>query len=474
MRNKRLNSLLGLTFDGSRLEGVVLRRTNGSAEIVSTMGVTLSLNPLSHDPDLVGREIRQQLDAAEIRERRCVVCLPLNWTLTLQTKLPAISDEDLDDFLQLEAERGLASSPESLVMAKSLFQAGNGDRYVTQFGVPREQLQRLESVLLAAKLIPVVFSLGLPALQLPSATPSRAVAALSIGENGIGLQIISGGGVVALRTIDGALEVEGAEKRINPAVLAREVRITLGQLPSEIRSDIRVLRLFGVGPQVDEVGVELAPRLTSLGLTLERVTRYTPRELGIGLPVDAPVTPALSLAARHLVGPATPFDFLPPKVSAWQRFTAKYSARKLLYAGGAALFVALAVGALFAVQQVELSKLNSQWTRIAPSVNELETLQGEIKQFRSWYDDSFRSLSILRQLSQAFPEEGTVTAKTIEIRDTAPVICTGTAKDSQALYKVLDRLRAVSEISDLQLDQVRGNAPMQFSFNFHWGERSQQ
>ena len=41
----------------------------------------------------------------------------------------------------------------------------------------------------------------------------------------------------------------------------------------------------------------------------------------------------------------------------------------------------------------------------------------QIRQYRPWYDGTFRDLAILRQLSLAFPEDGAVTAKTIEIHD---------------------------------------------------------
>ena len=37
----RLTSLLGLTLDGSRLEGVVLRRTNGSLQRHQSFSVSL-------------------------------------------------------------------------------------------------------------------------------------------------------------------------------------------------------------------------------------------------------------------------------------------------------------------------------------------------------------------------------------------------------------------------------------------------
>ena len=82
------STLLGLTLNGSRLEGVVLRRTNGSLQVQQTLSVALTLNPLNGDPELVGREIRNHLEQAGIRQRRCIVCVPLSWVLTLPIKMP--------------------------------------------------------------------------------------------------------------------------------------------------------------------------------------------------------------------------------------------------------------------------------------------------------------------------------------------------------------------------------------------------
>src|SRR5262245_24220863 len=100
-KEKAPTSILGLTIDGSRLEAVVLRRTNGSLVAGPSVDVALALNPWTGDPELVGREIRNRLDEAEIRERRCAVCVPLNWVLTMQTRLlPELPESDVESFLQ--------------------------------------------------------------------------------------------------------------------------------------------------------------------------------------------------------------------------------------------------------------------------------------------------------------------------------------------------------------------------------------
>jgi len=71
-------------------------------------------------------------------------------------------------------------------------------------------------------------------------------------------------------------------------------------------------------------------------------------------------------------------------------------------------------------------------------------------------------------LTQAFPEDGTVTAKTVEIRSGNTVTCTGVAQDNGALLRTLNQLRTADGVADVKLQQIRGKSPMQFSFDIHY------
>ena len=107
---------------------------------------------------------------------------------------------------------------------------------------------------------------------------------------------------------------------------------------------------------------------------------------------------------------------------------------------------------------------------MAVKVGQLQAIQDNIRQYRSWYDGSCRNLAILRELSLAFPEDGSVTAKNIEVRDGSTVTCSGTARDNRALLRAVEKLRAVPRVSDVSVGMTRGRSPMQFTFSFHWGE----
>jgi hypothetical protein len=72
----------------------------------------------------------------------------------------------------------------------------------------------------------------------------------------------------------------------------------------------------------------------------------------------------------------------------------------------------------------------------------------------------------MRQLTTAFPEDGSVTAKTVEIREMKTVACSGNADSYAALMRTVRQLGTNSGITDL-LSQTRGKSPTQFSFEYH-------
>ena len=69
----------------------------------------------------------------------------------------------------------------------------------------------------------------------------------------------------------------------------------------------------------------------------------------------------------------------------------------------------------------------------------------------------------------AFPEGGDVWAKSIEIDENSKVTCSGFARSQGALLPVLDRLRGRPDVTEVQVQQMRGANPVQFTFTFKSG-----
>ncbi len=465
-RGKTLTTVVGLTLDGSRLDGVVLKRANGSLQQLQTFSAALTLDPLTAAPELVGREIRNHLDAAGIRERDCVLGVPLKLVLTAQTELPPLPEADATSLLQLEAEKGFHADVATLQIANSRTPLADDKKYILLAGIPITQLTALENVLAAAKLKPASFALAATALQPAPSKSSNGVLALVIGETNVGLQITNGG-VVALRALEGAVENTAGRLTLQPDLVARETRVTLGQLPAELRAAVKRIRIYGPRELAQLLADELELKLEALDLKVEVVSAYAPDEFGVTLPVGASVSAAFSLAARLLAGEKPVFEFLPPKPNFFEQFVTKYSSGRLRKSGAVAAGIAALVAGVFLFQQYQLWSLRSQWSKIQTKVAGLETIQSQIHQYRPWYSGTYNNLAVLRQLSLAFPEDGAVTAKNITIRDGRTATCAGTARDNASLLAMEAKLSAMPGVTAVHREQSRGNKPpIQFVFSF--------
>lgn len=466
---KQSTQLLGLDLDHGQLNAVVLRKSGDTAEVRESGTGPLAMDPLKNEPELVGREMRKTLDAAGIKERRCVVHLPVAWVLTMHIRIPEIDEGDIPEFLALEAERGFARDSHELVTAISMQNVGKGARFATQIGVPRDYVAKLEACLEAAGLKPFGF---LPSiLALPGAVPSDGSGRITVlmHETRADLLVAAGGGVVALRTLDGLVDEEGGERRLQADLFARELRITIRQLPEELREKLRSIHISGKVQWARQLADELRPRVESMGLQVRWEEGGGEVAHGFKIANGMVVTPELGIAALYLSG--TPhLEFLPPRASLFQRFSERYSGKKLAWAGAVAGVVLAAGAAGFLVQHLRLQALRTEWNGMKSRVEATENLQGEIRKFRPWFGQRDTSLEVMRRLAESFPEEGSVSAKSVEIQNANRVTVAGTAKDHASLLRTIEKLRAVREVATVQVGAIGGKSPMQFTFTFQWGE----
>jgi hypothetical protein len=469
---RRLNSLLGLAFDGQTVRGAVVQRTAGGVEISKPFTSSLTIDLLGGDAELASRELLNLLEAGEIRERRCSVALPLKWVLAARSQIPELPDADAASMLQIEAESAFPCDVDTLQIAASKGTPKGGEQSVMLVAVPLSHVEKLGAVLKAAGLTPVSYSLGVAAMQPPGATGELTIAA---GDDRVDLQVTAAGGIVALRALDGVTETEDSAPVLQSDRVAREARITLAQLPPALSDSVKQIFVYGAPAKAARLVDELRARFEPSGATIRWVRTCGEMSNPSALPAGSIPSPETCLAARILESGRSGLELLPPRISPLQRFVAKYSNSGLKTAGLAAAAAALLVGLLFSFQQWQLSHWRSEWSKIAAKSQDLEELSALRKKFRPWHDRSFACLSILKELTKTFPEDGSVTARTLEIRELDMVTCSGTARDNASLLSTMERLRADPRVSDLTYEQIRGKTPAQFTFNLRWipGGRSE-
>jgi hypothetical protein len=458
---KRPQSVLGLSLSDGQLRAALVARVKGQWEVVKTASTALSLDLLHPEPDLIGREIKNHLDAAGIHERNCVIAVPPSWVMSQQTLVPDLPPEDVASFLQIEAEKGFPCDTAQLQIARSDFRSSTA-AYATQLAVRKEHLDRLAAVAKAAGLKPASFALGLATLPGVIAPADDGRITIAVEPHGAVIVVSTGGGIAAFRTSDGAIESEAGEKVVNGGALARELRITFEQVPADLRRGLRHLRLCGDEALVRQLAERLGDWAASAGLTIDSPGSAEDR-LGAEI--------AEGVARQWLEPSGPPIEFLPPRPGRWEAMMVRYSSKRLATAGIAVGAVAAVTLVVFGWQEFQVLELRSEWSTMQARVTALKAVQDRIRVYRPWYDHTVPDLRIWQRVTECFPENGSLTAKSFDIHKVAGVTTvsiSGTARDGQALLKAQEKLRKARDIQSLNVEAISGKMPAQFTLTFRW------
>jgi Tfp pilus assembly protein PilN len=161
-----------------------------------------------------------------------------------------------------------------------------------------------------------------------------------------------------------------------------------------------------------------------------------------------------------------PFEFVIPQPRKWEAMFVRYNTRRYRWIAGVALGLVLLPMLGFFVRSEQEGHLEKQWAAMSGTVADLDALQTAIRRFRPWFDATPQNLQVLETLFAAFPEQGDVWAKTIQIKAGGTVICTGFARNRPAILALTDRLRTHPGVSAVQTQQIRGENPIQFTLTY--------
>lgn len=459
-------SLVAVALEIDGLSVVLAKQSGGRCKVLKHFSLAIPAARVETAPEEVGRLLSEALETHGIAEKRCTIRLPLAWAMAAPVEMPALTGQDLTDFLELRGEKDFGFAPGRAVLAHQAFRLPDGSPRATLVGLPVQRIESITRLLQAAGRKPVSLNLGLGHCPQLEETGDSAALRIYPAGNGLDLVLTIGGNRVASRHLDGDATT-GHEVGVPTDTLVRELRLTLGRLPAEYRDAFRAVRFHGPDALVDGLYHDAAPRLREAGWqSVERVP-YRVVEAGDG-PVPFACEAAVETACRTLSGTPATIEFLPRRESAWEKFQKRYAGgrRKQLAIAAAAVLLLFALPAM--LQARRLGSLETRWKEMSPRVAELEKVQEDIRRFRPWFDNSAASLAVMQEVTEAFPEEGEIWAKTIELKPGGVFTCNGLARNSQAIMGTLEQLRRNPRITELKVRQMRGENPVQFSFQFTW------
>ena len=465
MKRRAIQRVIGLELGRRRLAAAEVQREGQGVKVRRHCQASLSLDPFTHEPELAAREIRDRLEEAGIKGRDCVVGLPLELFMVHTMALPALGEDDLREFVQLEAERAFPHALEDLVLAVSRWTNAAGEGRATLAALPRQPLAAVEAVLRRARLRAVSI---VPACTAAGGAEG-AGAALLVGEDGIECGLTAGRAVAGRRTIRQAtLRLALDDETGSAEELLRELRITLRRIPEAMREELEAVRLLGPRHLRDPLLALMNGSVAPDGLGF-RPVGVDEHARAVAAQSDAIPPVATWLAADAIGGRPAALEFLQPRVARWKALLSQQKTRGMLTRAGLGLgaLLALGVGA-FVHQGMRVERLEREWRAVEPEVTRLETRQDQIRAWRPWFDDDVASLRIATALVAAFPPTGEVWARTLEIRGMERVTCMGYAKNNRDWLAMRETLEKTTGVEELQVVQARGENPVQFSLSYRW------
>jgi hypothetical protein len=464
----RIPAVLAVTLQSDRVAVDYVRRENGGSRVLRSASIPRGAAGVLEDPEGVGRDLGKLLHAEGIREQRCVVCVPAGWAMSTATDFPEIAGEDLPGFLELQAEREFPVSAGELLLAHSPYEVAGSNRRATVAGLPRRKVDAVRHMLGAAGCRPVSISLGLnPAWAEQSLGGYGGVNVLVNGDH-VDLVVVTGGGIAALRSIPAPERSEKTPSSLGADRLGRELRITLGRLPSGVRAGLSKVRFIGPvesAAAVFDASQSVLHRLGLQGMVPAGSEPGAEKGGGAGSAVG------VAAAERHLQGRPVLFEFVAPEITRWQLFLRRYDTRRHRWIAAAVLAGVVLPMLLMVLRARAEAGLAAEWKGMQATVTELETLQGKLRQFRPWFGSGSPSVSVLHALVSAFPEAGDVWAGRIVLKEDALVTCTGFARNQGVWMEFLDRLGGQPGVTELKVRSVRGEDPLQVDFSFVWNPR---
>ncbi len=464
MKSTGYKSLVGIALVEGGMNVALMARNGGGLKMQKCFFAPLSLDPLTNDPELVGREIRGKLDEQHIRESRCVVCIPFNWILTQQIDLPELSDNDEKEYVNLHVEREFPFHPDDLSVSISRY-SSMGNQRATIAAVPHKHISSLKKSIKSARLNLVGVTVGIASSQDIKDNKSKVI--IQGERSGIELVVVAGGGVAAMRRLHNVFE-ESDSTQDSLDSLTRDIRITLGRLSHELKDELREFYIVGDERVAQYLTESLGASADRWGMSIATENGHKDYLSSSSMPVRLPFASLLDSLSGYLTKGSAIFEFLPPRVSSLKQITQRIASRGNLCLGAAACAFLMITIAAFGYQHFQLANLDSQWEDMADRVAEIEALQNNIRQFRSWYDSSAPSLSSIRTLVRAFPEDGAVWIKSLKIDDRSQVACTGFARSNREWLSTIDRLQKMESVKDFQLKQFQGKVPLGFMVEYRW------
>jgi hypothetical protein len=421
----------------------------------------------------LGAQFRQFLRDQRFAARQAVIGLAAKWVLAKEIAVPLASADALAGMLSIQAERAFALNAGELAF-DYCSRAGAAERgQVLLLAAQRQLVHQLEELARSAGLR--VRSVTVSALALGAALSEanpeggyglyvRPTYCEFWSQRDGGLQFIQH---VPLSAKDGAPDgyAQSLVATIRRALLLAPPRAPAG--PCRITAyDARGLPEDVAAPLHEQLASEMTVTDGRSGLLAQ----------GLGAADGAPdaraaAGAAVAWAAVRAGGLAA--DFLNPKLGRRKAPTHKRAVVWAAILGGAFLIATGARLADWRRNSLDVSAYTKQLEQMSDDIAAAQEIVDRVSYARTWTSRQPQFLECLRQLTEAFPQEPRIWARSLRLNESGNGALVGKTDREESFYEVLDKLKENRAFTDVKMvylrDAGRASREKEFAVNFKFG-----
>lgn len=446
--SKKRQSTILLFLDKTDLIASHYRLEGQSVVRKSISSIRLDDAPERLSTDALAEAVSQLLQQLNAGSREVCLVFASDRIFSFQLDIPKLDKEDLTGFIELEAEQRLPYPISDIHLARIETPAESETRSLIM-AQRKSAVTTMAQAIKSAGFQLASVTLDLSGIVEPEMSRRSGECLLIRSADNLTLAIQKSGSLIGLRHFP----VNPGMEDLQP--LVRDIRISMAQLPPDVRLAMKKIRSISLPNSGDTLGSTISLKgIEACGL--EYLGEDKSDEL-----FD-------SIAEDFISSGVSRIDFLPPRPNKLEKIIQRFDSRRNFWITSAAAAIVVITGLAFFIHNKQLDGLTAKWSAISPKVKELEKIQGYLREFRSWYSDDVPTLTAMKAVVQAFPDTGEIWLKSLSLRGENTIRCSGSAQYQSALLKVMDNLRATPGVQELELQQQQGNNPIFFSIEFIW------
>lgn len=471
--NMRLgkHSILGIAIDDRSITvSEVSPGESGDHRVVR--GATMMLDaPLKEsDAATVGEQFASFLNKHNIKARATVVGLPASWLMVKEKNLPPVEDEAAIDMLRLMAEREFAMDSRDLAVDAMIGAISDAGRPAMLIATLQRKIAAIKVITDKARL--KVIGVTGTGVALSSVEQSRGTTqSMTLRTTAAGAELSAAHhGLVAVRHLGhghGGHTDEshgGDAAEADSAALIKELRrATMTLTTNGDNAQPGIAFWDGVGlPSGTISRIE-----NEMSLPLHK--RSDMRSIGVS---EHPFNGSAAYgnhgaaAALALSRETLPVNFLkpclaPPAAKRWSKARIiSWSTAIVLLLVGSFVFDIYSLSSSINEHQAYLKENEA-------TIEDARALRDDIRFARTWYSERTVPIKLWYEVTDTFPQVGTVWATSFTLNEKGEVAVMGKSRDEQSVQTVIDKMRQTPSFTDVtQRNLTRRTDEWAFTITF--------